>query len=77
MDYRSLGCGQRTINASTGGSSVTLLIWAAMGGNLPSLKVDYPASIGSNELRVALTYTLWITDGASRLRGVIKQRSVA
>jgi hypothetical protein len=28
-------------------------------------------------LRVALTYTLWIPDGASRLRGVIKQRSVA
>ncbi len=35
------------------------------------LKVDYPASTAANELRVAVTYTLWIPDGASRLRGVI------
>jgi hypothetical protein len=48
-----------------------------MGRNLPSLKVDYPASIASNELRVALTYTLWIPGGTCRLRGVSKERSVA
>jgi pimeloyl-ACP methyl ester carboxylesterase len=35
------------------------------------LKVDYPASTVAGELQIAVTYTLWIPDGASRLRGVI------
>jgi hypothetical protein len=35
------------------------------------LKVDYPASTTSGELQVAVTYTLWIPDGAPRLRGII------
>jgi hypothetical protein len=35
------------------------------------LKVDYPASSNSNELQTAVTYTLWIPDGVSRLRGLI------
>src|SRR4029453_8543257 len=35
------------------------------------LKVDYPASTSEGELQVAVTYTLWIPDGAPRLRGII------
>src|SRR5438045_5648441 len=35
------------------------------------LKIDYPASTGSNELQVAVTYTLWIPDGAKTIRGII------
>ena len=35
------------------------------------LKVDYPASTAANELQTAVTYTLWIPDGAPRLRGII------
>src|ERR1700738_2152181 len=35
------------------------------------LKVDYPASTVAGELQIAVTYTLWIPDGAPRLRGVI------
>ena len=35
------------------------------------LKIDYPASTASNELRVAVTYTLWIPDGVKTLRGII------
>src|SRR5438876_12137469 len=34
-------------------------------------KVDYPASTASNELQVAVTYELWIPDGATRIRGII------
>src|SRR5712671_6682324 len=32
---------------------------------------DYPASSASNELQVAVTYTLWIPDGVTALRGII------
>src|SRR5437660_1812995 len=35
------------------------------------LKVDYPASTASNELQVAVTYTLWIPEGVKTLRGII------
>jgi len=35
------------------------------------LKLDYPASRETNELQVAVTYTLWIPDGVSRLRAII------
>ena len=35
------------------------------------LKVDYPASTVEGELRIAVTYTLWIPDGVKTLRGVI------
>ena len=35
------------------------------------LKIDYPASPASNELQVAVTYTLWIPDGVKTLRGII------
>src|SRR6266851_4088503 len=35
------------------------------------LKVDYPASTDTNELQTPVTYTLWIPDGVSRLRGII------
>jgi len=34
-------------------------------------KVDYPASTVPDELRIAVTYTLWIPDGAKTLRGII------
>lgn len=35
------------------------------------VKLDYPASTASNELQVAVTYTLWIPDGLKTLRGII------
>ena len=35
------------------------------------VKVDYPPSTVEGELRIAVTYTLWIPDGVKRLRGVI------
>src|SRR6266702_3694751 len=35
------------------------------------LKIDYPASTTSNELQVAVTYTLWIPDGVRTIRGII------
>ena len=35
------------------------------------VKVDYPASTATNELQIAVTYTLWIPEGAPRLRGLI------
>jgi hypothetical protein len=35
------------------------------------LKIDYPASAASNELQVAVTYTLWIPDGVKTLRGIV------
>jgi len=35
------------------------------------LKVDYPASTAPDELQVAVTYTIWIPEGAQRLRGII------
>ncbi len=35
------------------------------------LKIDYPASTAPDELQVAVTYTLWLPEGATRLRGVI------
>jgi pimeloyl-ACP methyl ester carboxylesterase len=34
-------------------------------------QVDYPASTVAGELPIAVTYTIWIPDGAKRLRGVI------
>src|ERR1035437_1572875 len=33
--------------------------------------VDYPASTGTNGIRLASTFTIWIPDGVSRLRGVV------
>lgn len=35
------------------------------------VKLDYPASTASNELQVAVTYTVWIPDEVKTLRGVI------
>src|SRR2546422_3346670 len=35
------------------------------------VKLDYPASTVSNELQVAVSYTLWIPDGVKTLRGII------
>src|SRR2546427_7941341 len=34
-------------------------------------KLDYPASAASNELQIAVTYTMWIPDGVKTLRGII------
>jgi hypothetical protein len=35
------------------------------------LKLDYPAPTASNELQVAVTYTLWVPEGVKTLRGII------
>ena len=35
------------------------------------LKVDYPASTTAGELQVAVTYEIWIPNGAEHLRGII------
>ena len=56
------------------GLAITLagsaLVQAAPGAG-QYLKVDYPASTASNELQIAVTYTVWIPEGTPRLRGVI------
>jgi hypothetical protein len=39
------------------------------------LKIDYPGSTNANELPTPVTYTLWIPDGLSRLRGMPVQQS--
>ena len=35
------------------------------------VKLDYPASSVSNELHVAVTYTLWIPEDVKTIRGII------
>jgi len=35
------------------------------------VKLDYPASTTDGELQIAVTYSLWIPDGAKTLRGII------
>src|SRR5437660_692206 len=35
------------------------------------VQVRYPASTAADDLQVAVTYTIWIPDGAPRLRGII------
>jgi pimeloyl-ACP methyl ester carboxylesterase len=35
------------------------------------IKIDYPASTVEGELRIAVTYTLWIPDGVQAFRGII------
>ena len=35
------------------------------------IKIDYPASTVEGELRIAVTYTLWIPDGVKAFRGII------
>jgi poly(3-hydroxybutyrate) depolymerase len=44
---------------------------AAALGNGRYLQVEYPPSTAADGLQVGVTYTLWIPDGAPRLRGVI------
>src|SRR5579872_4071011 len=34
-------------------------------------KVDYPAASNTNGLQIAVAYTLWVPDGALRLRAII------
>jgi hypothetical protein len=54
-----------------------LLTVAAFGGTATTrgagkyLKVDYPASTNEGELQTAVTYILWIPDGARTLRGLM------
>ena len=54
------------------------LIVACVCGNVGTLygagqyiKIDYPASTVEGELRIAVTYTLWIPDGVKAFRGII------
>src|SRR5438128_394841 len=35
------------------------------------VQVKYPASTAENELQIAVTYTIWIPEGVSKLRGII------
>lgn len=57
--------------------ALTLLIAAVFGGAGTMrgagqyVKVDYPASTVGGELRIAVTYTLWIPNGVKSLRGII------
>ncbi|MCX7047593.1 MAG: hypothetical protein NTX50_19175 [Candidatus Sumerlaeota bacterium] len=66
------------LRAATRTKKLNVLLMAAVFGCAGAalsagqyLKVDYPASAAANELQVAVTYTLWIPDGATRLRGII------
>src|SRR3984957_14371226 len=58
----------------TAGAALAICLFThveAIHGAGQYLKVDYPASSDTNELQTAVTYTLWIPDGVSRLRGII------
>jgi len=37
------------------------------------LKIDYPASTATNELQVAVTYTLWIPEDVKSAKGSVRQ----
>ena len=57
---------------------ILALIVACVCGNVGTLygagryiKIDYPASTAADELQLAVTYTLWIPDGVTNIRGVI------
>jgi len=53
---------------------VVVCVWGYVGmagGAGQYFKVDYPASTVPDELRIAVTYTLWIPDGTKTLRGII------
>jgi pimeloyl-ACP methyl ester carboxylesterase len=58
-------------------NALTLIIVAVFGcagmlrGAGHFLKVDYPASTVEGEMRIAVTYTLWIPDGVKAFRGII------
>ena len=58
-------------------TALSLLIAAVVGcagttrGAGRYVKVDYPASSVAGELRIAVTYTLWIPDGVKTFRGII------
>jgi len=63
------------MNNTRFGTTLLLAIGVAgFGGTMRGagqyLKIDYPASTASNELQVAVTYTLWIPDGVKTLRGI-------
>src|ERR1700726_3355458 len=44
---------------------------ATLSGAGRFIKIDYPASTTANELQLAVTYTLWIPEGVTTIRGVI------
>ncbi len=56
-------------------SAFTVAIFGFMGMCFASgsryLRIDYPVSPDTNELQVAVTYTLWIPEGAKTIRGII------
>ena len=56
---------------SKGASRKTTLKDGAQAGNGRHLVVDYPASTVERDLKIAVTYTLWIPEGVKQLRGVI------
>jgi len=78
-----LASGRRLLRAlacagpASGRKALTLFIAAVLGctgmlrGAGRYLKVDYPASTVEGELRIAVTYTLWIPDGVKTCRGII------
>lgn len=50
-------------------SLILLGLLAAAGGR--TVEVSYPPSTQAGELQFGVTYTLWVPDGATRIRGVI------
>jgi len=61
---------RKVIGLATLGMGVVGLVGTIHGAGR-YLKVEYPASVATNELQVAVTYTLWIPEGTPRLRGII------
>jgi hypothetical protein len=70
------GWTQRTLRQTRCATLVSLacgvfgLVGTAQGAG-QYLKIDYPGSTAAGELQTPVTYTLWIPDGAPRLRGII------
>src|SRR6476661_3219000 len=52
---------------------IELLLGATRMGSAAGryLEVTYPASANPGELKLGVTYTLWIPDGVARLRGIV------
>jgi hypothetical protein len=63
---------RRTLNSIRIGAAAVLAIRTiGLGEAGHYLKVDYPASAASNELQVAVTYTIWLPEHVNTIRGNI------
>src|SRR5258706_11667515 len=68
---RSVEVSRRVVLFLAAAIACALAIPATAQGAGRYVEVEYPPSAAPGELQVAVTYTLWIPEGVTRLRGVI------